>query len=43
LIGNLAQQVFAHEAGEPVAEDLPGHGGAALHVIEAAHAIERLA
>ena len=42
-VGDLAQQILAHQACEPVAEHLPGHSGAAPHVIEPAHAVEGLA
>jgi hypothetical protein len=43
LIGDLAQQALADQPGQAVAEHLPGHAGAALHVGEAADAVEGLA
>jgi len=43
LVRDLAQEALADQAGQPVAEHLAGHSGAALHVGEAADAVEGLA
>src|SRR5260370_36505904 len=43
LIGDLAEQAFLDQAGQTMAEHLPGHGGAALDGGEPAHAGEGLA
>jgi len=43
LVGDLAEQALPDQAGQAAAEHLPGYPRAALHVIEAAHAVEGLA
>src|SRR5690349_7616048 len=43
LVGDLAQQALVYQPGQPLAEHLAGHAGAALHVVEAAHAVEGFA
>jgi hypothetical protein len=43
LVGDLAQQALVHQPGQAMAEHLAGHAGAALHVVEAADAVEGLA
>jgi len=41
-VGDLAQQSFLHQSGQPGAEHLPGRSRGGLHVGEAPNAAERL-
>src|SRR5204863_18378 len=43
LVRDLPQQALVHQPRQPVAQDLPGRLGAALHVVEAADPVEHLA